>query len=216
MTNSILTELYGILTKVFSKSFYNSEIRIKIISLANHKIVITGGPSTGKTSIIKALEEDGFFCFPEFIRSITQEAKNNDAINIVSNPIASVSDPYDFNTQLINGRINQYKDPIVNSKDIAFYDRGIPDVLAYMDLFKQTYDAPFIKACKDYLYDQIFLLPPWKEIYISDAERYESFEEAQQIHHHLLETYTKFGYNCIEVPFGNVKERSTFILQHTK
>jgi len=183
--------------------------------LATHKIVITGGPSTGKTSIINALEEDGYLCFPEFIRSITQEVKNNDAtIDIISNPIASVSDPYDFNTQLMNGRIDQYKNPIANDKDIAFYDRGIPDVLAYMDLFKQTYDAPFIRACKDYSYDQIFLLPPWKEIYTSDAERYESFEEAQQIHHHLLETYTKFGYNCIEVPFGNVKERSTFILQH--
>ncbi len=204
------------LSKYFQNHFIIPKFATKIISLANHKIVITGGPSTGKTSIIKALEEDGFFCFPEFIRSITQEAKNNNAIHIVSNPIASVSDPYDFNIQLMNGRINQYKDPITNDMDIAFYDRGIPDVLAYMDLFKQSYDAPFIKACRDYVYDQVFLLPPWKEIYISDAERYESFEEAQQIHHHLLETYTKFGYNCIEVPFGNVKERSTFILQHVK
>ncbi|WP_299181084.1 ATP-binding protein [uncultured Aquimarina sp.] len=183
--------------------------------MAKHKIVITGGPSTGKTSIIKNLEEEGFFCFPEFIRSITQEAKdNNDAIEIVSNPIVSVSDPYDFNMQLLNGRIDQYNDPIANDKNIAFYDRGIPDVLAYMDLFNQTYNETFIEACTKHSYNQVFLLPPWKEIYTSDEQRYESFEEAQQIHHHLLETYSKFGYNCIEVPFGNVKERSTFILQH--
>ncbi|MDH7446649.1 ATP-binding protein [Aquimarina sp. 2201CG14-23] len=183
--------------------------------MAKHKIVITGGPSTGKTSIIKRLEEEGYFCFPEFIRSITQEVKNSDdTLQIVSNPIATVSDPYDFNTQLMKGRINQYKDSRADDKEIAFYDRGIPDVLAYMDLFNQTYDTPFIEACQNYKYDQVFLLPPWKEIYTSDEERYESFEEAQQIHKHLLETYSKFGYNCIEVPFGNVKERSTFILQH--
>ncbi len=183
--------------------------------MAKHKIVITGGPSTGKTSIIKKLEEKGFFCFPEFIRSVTQAAKDRDnSIEIVSNPIVSVADPYNFNMQLLKGRIHQYKDQIADEKEIVFYDRGIPDVLAYMDLFKQTYDETFINACKDYIYDKVFLLPPWKEIYISDDERYESFEEAQQIHQHLLETYSKFGYNCIEVPFGNVKERSTFILQH--
>ncbi|RKN30313.1 ATPase, partial [Aquimarina sp. AD1] len=129
-------------------------------------------------------------------------------------PIVSVSDPYDFNMQLLNGRIAQYNDPIANDKNIAFYDRGIPDVLAYMNLFKQTYDNTFVEACTKHPYNQIFLLPPWKEIYTSDEQRYESFDEAQQIHHHLLEMYSKFGYNCIEVPFGNVKERSTFILQH--
>lgn len=188
---------------------------LKNISLTKYKIVITGGPSTGKTSIINKLEDDGFFCFPEFIRSITQEVKlSNDAMEITSNPIVSVDDPYDFNLQLLQGRIDQYQDPKASDKKISFYDRGIPDVLAYMDLFNQTYNETFINACKSYRYDQIFVLPPWEDIYISDEERYESFEEAKQIYHHLLNTYTKFGYNCIEVPFGNVKERSTFILEH--
>ncbi|MHA7057111.1 AAA family ATPase [Aquimarina sp. M1] len=182
--------------------------------MATRKIVITGGPSTGKTSIIKRLEEEGFFCFHEFIRSITQEAKSKNATPIVSNPIVSVADPYDFNIQLLNGRIRQYKDPVADDKEIVFYDRGIPDVLAYMDLFNQKYDKTFVQACNDHSYNQVFLLPPWKEIYISDDERYESFEEAQLIYSHLLETYSLFGYNCVEVPFGNVKERSTFILQH--
>jgi len=183
--------------------------------LAKRKIIITGGPSTGKTTIISKLQEKGYYCFPEFIRSITKELReDNNKITFISNPIVSVADPYEFNLQVLNGRIQQYKSFMECDKSFAFFDRGIPDVLAYMDLFGQTYDAPFIKACKDHLYDEIFLLPPWKDIYVSDNERYESFEEAQQIYYYLSKTYTTLGYNYIEVPLDTIENRTNFILSN--
>ncbi len=185
--------------------------------MTKKRIVITGAPGTGKTSVIIKLEDANFFCFHEIIRSMTQEAKKNDATNpIVSNPIVSVSDPYAFNTLILNGRLQQYKDALAIDKDVIFYDRGIPDVLAYMTYFKQPYEQHFFTTCKDNTYDHIFLLPPWKEIYVSDEERFESFEQAQEIHHHLLETYSQLGYNCIEVPFGTVENRINFILNNIK
>ncbi|WP_082422556.1 AAA family ATPase [Aquimarina longa] len=185
--------------------------------MINKRIVITGGPGTGKTSVINKIEEANFFCFHEIIRSMTQEAqKSNDCTPIVSNPIISVSDPYQFNTQILNGRINQFKEAAFKRKEITFYDRGIPDVLAYMNYFNQSYDNQFITACKDHTYDQVFLLPPWEDIYVSDDERYESFEQAKEIHHHLLEIYTEFEYKCIEVPFGTIKERYDFIFKNIK
>lgn len=183
--------------------------------MTKKRIVITGAPGTGKTTIINKLEQDHFFCFHEIIRAMTQEAKNNGGSNTMkSNPIVSVSDPYQFNLLILNGRIQQYKDASDESADVLFYDRGIPDVLAYMDYFEQVYEQDFIKACEEHKYDRVFLLPPWEDIYVSDEERYESFEQATQLHHHLLETYTRFGYNCIEVPFGTVEERNNFILKH--
>jgi predicted ATPase len=33
-------------------------------------------------------------------------------------------------------------------------------------------------ACREHTYSKIFILPPWEEIYISDHERYENFEQA--------------------------------------
>ena len=71
----------------------------------------------------------------------------------------------------------------------------------------------FIKACEINKYDAVFLLPPWKAIFTSDNERYENFEQSETIHSHLADTYTKYGYNLIEVPFGTIKERVNFILQ---
>ncbi len=183
--------------------------------MTKKRIVITGAPGTGKTSVIVKLEASNYFCFHEVIRSMTQEAKENDeSATFASNPIVSVSDPYEFNTQILNGRIEQFTDAVTKSDPILFYDRGIPDVLAYMDYFNQTYGDDFINQCKDHRYNHVFLLPPWEEIYVSDNERFESFEQAKDIHHHLLETYTRFGYMCTEVPFGSINERHDFILKN--
>ncbi len=182
--------------------------------MTKKRIVITGAPGTGKTSIIVKLEESKFFCFHEVIRTMTQEAKKSNGVkSIVSNPIVSVSDPYRFNTTILNARIQQFKNASLNKENILFYDRGIPDVLAYMDYFNQSYEEHFVNECKKHIYDHIFILPPWQDIYVSDEERYESFEQAVEIHHHLFDTYTKLGYHCIEVPFGDVEKRSNFILQ---
>ncbi len=183
--------------------------------MTKKRFVITGAPGTGKTSIIIKLEESKFFCFHEVIRTMTQEAKkNNGTKSMVSNPIVSVSDPYQFNTTILNARIQQFTDASIKKDDVLFYDRGIPDVLAYMDYFEQPYEDHFINECKKYIYDRIFIVPPWKEIYISDEERFESFEQAEEIHHHLLNTYNTLGYHCIEVPFGTIAERNDFILNN--
>lgn len=177
------------------------------------KIVITGAPGTGKTSIIKKLEEAHFYCYHEIIRDFTLEAKeNSDSRTFNTNPLAFVKDPFEFNIKILKGRIAQYLDSNNNDKELVFFDRAIPDVLAYMDFFKQTYTKQFTQACEAHMYTKIFVLPPWQEIYISDNERLESFEEAKQIHYHLENTYRRYNYNIELVPFGKVEDRVNFVL----
>lgn len=181
--------------------------------MKSKKIVITGGPGTGKTSIINELKNKNYYCFDEIIRTLTLAAKKEkDASAHISNPIAFISDPMLFNTNLLNGRIAQFKQANTINENISFFDRGIPDILAYMAFFNQKYDAKFINACKDNLYNHVFLLPPWKAIYKSDNERFETFEESKKIHLHLERIYKNFGYNIIKVPFGTIKERTQYIL----
>ena len=177
------------------------------------KIVITGGPGTGKTSIINALKNQNYHCYDEIIRALTLEAKNDvDARSQISNPIAFVNDPMGFNTKLINGRVDQFIQANKTNKKLSFFDRGIPDVLAYMDFFNQKYDDMFTNACENHKYYNVFILPPWKAIYKSDNERFETFDEAIKIHYCLKQVYKKFGYNIIEVPFGTIEERTNYII----
>lgn len=183
--------------------------------LNTKKIVITGGPGTGKTSIINALKARNFHCFDEIIRALTLEIKKEvDAAAHKSNPIAFANDPLDFNTRLLKGRIEQFKLADTLSHKLNFFDRGIPDVLAYMDYFNQDYNDFFTNACKNHLYSTVFLLPPWEAIYKTDNERFETFEEAIKLHEHLITVYKKIGYHIIEVPFGHVEERTSYIINH--
>lgn len=174
------------------------------------RIVITGGPSTGKTSIIEKIEREGYYCFGEISREITLEARQQGI------PQLFVSDPLLFSERIIQGRIGQFQAANEMDRPIVFYDRGIPDVTAYMDCFGQAYGDHFIESCKNYRYDHVFLLPPWKEIHESDNERYENFEEAERIHAFLEKSYAKYGYKIIEVPKETVAGRVTFILNTLK
>lgn len=181
------------------------------------KIVITGGPATGKTSIIKGLQNKGYRCFHEIIRHLTNEAKENGNLgSLDTNPIDSVLNPLEFNRKLLDGRKEQYLKSEKVDCSLVFFDRGIPDVLAYMDYYNQTLQSEFIETAALHKYEVIFLLPMWKEIFITDEERFESYEDALKIQDCLKRNYMNFGYSIIEVPRDSIENRIEFILKNVK
>lgn len=175
----------------------------------NRKIVITGGPGTGKTSIIDHLKSQGHFCLIEISREVILAARQQGIEQLF------LSDPLLFSQKLLEGRIAQYKQ-VENHTGTLFFDRGIPDVVAYMDYSKESYPEHFVKACHNYRYDTVFLLPPWEDIYHSDNERYENFDQAKEIYHALKKTYEFYGYSPIEVPTDTVPRRIDFIKSKLK
>lgn len=171
------------------------------------KIVITGGPGTGKSSIINQLKSRGFVCYDEISREITLQARKDGIEQLF------LTEPLLFSEKLLEGRTQQFKDAIKEDKNLVFLDRGLPDVLAYMDYIGDKYPDRFIEICKLHSYDYVFVLAPWQEIFTSDSERYENFEQAIEIHHHLLEIYMRFGYQLIDVPFETIEKRTDFVLE---
>lgn len=187
---------------------------LKACRMPPKKVVVTGGPGTGKTSVINSLLDEGFTCFEEIIRSLTSQAKKDTHLReVTQNPLAFVNDPFDFNTRLLEGRMEQYHKGSTHQTSIVFYDRGIPDVVAYMKYFGQSFTQYFDRACRELRYDEVILLPPWKAIYKADDERLETFEEAVAIHGHLEQTYNELGYGPVQVPKGTIAERTAFIIE---
>lgn len=171
------------------------------------KIVLTGGPGTGKTSIIQLLEERNYTVLPEISREIILQAQKDGIDQLF------LEKPLLFSKLLLEGRIKQYKKAEESQADYIFIDRGIPDVVAYMDYFGSDYPSLFREVGELYPYDMVFVLPPWEAIYTHDNERYETFEQACQIHTYLLNSYNRSGYHPTEIPLGTLEERTSFILE---
>jgi predicted ATPase len=170
------------------------------------KIVLIGGPGTGKSSVLNELISRGFHCKPEISREVILEAQKKGIDQLF------LTEPLLFSNLLLEGREKQFLEANESTENFIFFDRGIPDAHAYMNYSNTKYPANFIEKSNAYKYQKVFMLPPWKEIFISDNERYESFEIAVEINHHLKKTYQEIGYEIIIVPFGTVKERTDFIL----
>lgn len=173
-------------------------------------VVITGGPGTGKTTLINELITQGYCCFPEISREINIKAKKQGANNLfIENPLL-------FSQYLLEGRAQQYKEALLKPNDIVFLDRGIPDILAYMDYVQNKYSEEFKLFAKENRYSKVFILPPWEEIYTTDDERYENFYESEIIHKHILTTYINLGYEPNEIPKLSVENRISYILNSLK
>jgi len=163
------------------------------------KIVLSGGPGSGKTSLIQGLKNRGFHCFDEVSRKLINSMK-----------ITTSFKPLDFEENVFNLR---KKDFLNSSYELQFFDRSIIDNLAYLKKNKQAIPQHFEFDCKKLRYYPIvFIAPPWQSIYLNDNERIESFEEAQEIHQYLCQTYSEYNYQLLYLPKGNIEERIEFIL----
>ena len=181
----------------------------------NHykKVVITGGPGSGKSTLINLLEQYGYFCFKEFSRSLIQKSKNEGEENYFK------SKPIEFSRIIWKKRIKQLVEAseieLKKDKPFVFFDRGIHDIIAYVDFIGQPYGQNEFKP-ENNTYDIALLLPPWKEIYINDLHRSESFEEANGLYHQIKKTYKAFNIPILEIPIGTAKDRVLNLLEIVK
>jgi len=163
------------------------------------RIIITGGPCSGKTSIINALKDHGYYCFDEVSREIIQTMNIKTAFKNV-----------DFEEAVFKKRKIDFLDA---KAGINFYDRSMLDNIAYLKNNKHAIPNHFKKDCEIHRYhSKVFITTPWEEIYHKDNERLESFKDSITIFDALKEVYEEAGYNLVELPKLSVKERLTFII----
>lgn len=136
--------------------------------------ILTGGPGAGKTTVLLELEKRGFPHAPEVARQIIQE-------QVRSGGTALPWKDRELYTRRMHERQVASYQAHTPAPSVTFSDRGIPDTLTYARLIGMA-DEDFIRrACDQYRYaPQVFIAPPWKEIYETDTERKQDFAEAER------------------------------------
>lgn len=177
----------------------------------NHNIyIITGGPGAGKTTLLEELKRRNYNYIPEIARKIIaqQIARGGNAL------------PWKNTSEYIRIMLSQSIESYLeneNNKKLLFSDRGIPDTLAYAKLIHHPETSEFTTIANSHRYNRnVFILPPWKEIYTTDSERKQSFEEATHTYHILTETYRQLDYNIIEIPKLPVTQRADIVINTIK
>ena len=168
--------------------------------------VITGGPGFGKTSLVEELRRSGYICSGEFARDLIQEQQESGA------NILPWKNPRLFQQNILQKRIDFFNS--VPDGFIAFADRAIPDQLAFAQY--RGFDVPEVltDSSQKYRYaPQVFVTPPWAEIFTNDNIRTETFEEATRIHEFIVDTYLNLNYQVVELPLLPVDQRVKYLFQ---
>ncbi len=170
------------------------------------KVVFTGAPSSGKTTLLNSVKHPNIHTYNEVSRAVINQAQKMGIHRpFLENPLA-------FSEVLFEKRLLDFF--AKSSKQVQLYDRGLHDVIAFLKEKGQEVPCGMHEVCTQFSYNKVFIFPPWKEIYTQDAERNEDFLEALKLHDALVETYTFYGMKCKEVPRDSVNNRLDFILDN--
>jgi predicted ATPase len=172
-----------------------------------NRFVVTGPPGSGKTTMLSEIEQMGFVCMPEVARQIIQEQVR------MGGSAVPWADRRAYTQIMLQRSIESYQQTPTTRP--TFADRGIPDTLGYARLIALGDDGAIREACERYRYaSPIFVTSPWEEIYETDSERKQAFDEVVRTFHFLKHAYEECGYQLIEIPKAPARERALFVLEH--
>ncbi|HEY4498924.1 MAG TPA: ATP-binding protein [Candidatus Paceibacterota bacterium] len=163
--------------------------------------VITGVPSSGKTTVLEHLARAGYQTVPEAARVLIDEgmAQRKTIAEIRSNE-------GDFQRRVVKLKLKTEAD--LPLEEVVFLDRAMPDSIAYYQLCGLDPQEARVVCHRD-LYRKVFLMEPIA--FEGDYSRIESPEAIAQLNNLLRDAYEQLGYEVTVVPAVSVEDRVRFI-----
>lgn len=167
--------------------------------------VITGGPSSGKTTTVNILKARGYRTTIEHARHFldTQRVRGRTVAEIRRNQAT-------FQLGVLRMQIEQ--EAALDPDTLTFLDRALPDALAYYRYLDLPPDQMLLDALALANYRKVFLLDLLP--LVRDYARTEDSAAQLKIHTLLREVYQELGHAVDSVPALPPDERVAYILDH--
>jgi predicted ATPase len=165
--------------------------------------VITGGPSSGKTTTVNILRERGYVTTIEHARHYidTQRVTGKTVEEIRANQLL-------FQRRILNMQVDEEK--ALDPRTRVFLDRALPDILAYYRFLGLKPDDDCLSLVRPHVYRAVFVLDLLP--LAPDYARIEDRTEQTEIHRLLTRVYSELGYQPLAVPALPPDQRVDFIL----
>jgi predicted ATPase len=165
--------------------------------------VITGGPSSGITCTADYLATLGYHTVPEAARVfIDKEMSQGRRLHEIR------GDELAFQNEVL--RLKQQIEARSPRNRVVFFQRGIPDTLAYFRLIGAD-AGDIMEACKASRYSKVFILEPLP--YRKDYARVEGARSSRHLFRLLREAYEELGFDVRVIPRATIEERARMILK---
>ena len=165
-------------------------------------IVIDGAPSSGKTTVVHALQRRGLRIIPEVARAFAEMelARGKPLEEVRGNPRA-------FQGAVIDLFVERERR--LSPEETLVLDVGLPGCSAYVRLHKLE-GLPDPLAAHTHRYQHVFLFDrlPFEE----DHVRTENEAMAIFLDRAIEDAYRRLGYSPTRVPVMDVEERAEFVL----
>lgn len=167
-------------------------------------VVVSGCSSGGKSTLLTAMQERGYPIMPEPGRQIVKEQQ------YIGGSALPWEDPVEFCRMCLARGMYFFNTATPTDKPVLF-DRSIID--AARALIRQGVDDNSVhSAISRYRYaPTVFLVPPWPELFVTDAERKNAYDDAVAEYEDLLAAYANYGYDVVIIPKDSIAARADFL-----
>jgi predicted ATPase len=175
-------------------------------SIETRWVVITGPPSSGKSTLLALFTEAG------------EQTSADSTRRLISDVVASGRDAEefrfadDFQPRVLEAMAAA--EARLDPAERTFLEYALPCNIAFHRTENRSLTPGLAEAAERYRYDEVFILDPvgWQ----FDAERVEGEEYQSAVHQHMYDVYRELGYDPIPIPGVSPTKRHDLVRGHLK